>query len=173
MKITKNLFKISFPLLLIFCSVSFSPVQAEDAVPILPLANPQAIYVLSEHLSEANAVIYVENKESRKGIWENNYFSFYGLDKEGSIEVINETADNQTWQSIQMNSLQGVNRVLQFLNVPSGSGMKFYYKCTLDKPSKQNVYIYVLISAGKKNIARFRVTCNQEGWQKQWISLGV
>ena len=79
----------------------------------------------------------------------------------------------KSWQSIQMNSLQGADRVIQFLNVPSGSMMNFFYKTSLDKPGKQNVYIYVLIQAGKKNIARFRVTCNQEGWQKQWIPLGI
>lgn len=148
-------------------------VRAEDPYQIIPLPNPNAIYSLSEHLSEADAVIYVEKKESRKGVWENDAFTFYGFDKEGEIQVINESDEKQNWQSIQMNSLKGVNRMIQFGSVPSGGKLNFYYKTALEKPTKQNVYIYVLIKAGRKEVARFRVTCNQQGWQKQWISLGV
>lgn len=172
MKIKKS--PINF-FLLIFLTASLlsaQPSRAEDA-PFFPLANPQAIYVLSEHLSEANASVSIENKETRKGIWENDQFSFYGLNKEGNVLVVNESSDNQKWQSIQMNALKGSDRTLQFVNVPSGSGMLFYYKTSLEKASKQNVYIYVLIKAGKTDIARFRVTANQTPWQRIWVPLGI
>lgn len=173
MKIRQSPIKF-FLLIFLTAGLTLAPsLQAEDPVVVLPLPNPQAIYVLSEHLSEANTVILIENKESRKGVWENDHFSFYGLNKDGNVQVINESANNQNWQSIQMNALQGSDRMIQFGNVPSGSGMIFYYKTTLDKPSKQNVYIYVVIKAGKKDMARFRVTANQEGWQRISIPLGI
>lgn len=150
-----------------------SSIYAEDVNQLLPLPSSQAIYVLSENLAGSEAALFIESKETRKGIWEEDHFSFYGIGKEGDIQVVSESADGQNWQSIQMNTLRATNRTLQFLSVPTGSGMNFYFKTALDKPSKQNVYIYVLIKAGKIEIVRFRVTCNQEGWQKQWIPLGV
>lgn len=161
--------------LLVFLSVGVFPslAGAEDAPQIYPVPNPQAIYVLGEHLSDADAAIYIENKETRKGVWEDESFSFYGIAKEGNIQAVSETAENQTWQSIQMNALRGTHRFLQFPNVPSGGGMLFYYKTALETSSKQNVYIYVIIKAGNKQVARFRVTANQEGWQRVWIPLGI
>lgn len=172
MKMKKLFAKFS---LLVFMSAAAFPVPlgAEDAPQLLPLPNPQAIYVLSEHLSDADAAVYVDNKETRKGTWEDESFSFYGIGKEGNVQVISESADNQNWQSIQMNALRGSNRLLQFPNAPSGGGMVFYYKTALDKPSKQNVYIYVIINAGNKQVARFRVTANQEGWQRIWVPFGI
>ncbi len=175
MKIKKLSVKFSLLFILAAALASPPPIHAEDdtAPKLVPLANPQAIYVLSEHLAEANSVVSIANKETRKGVWENDHFSFYGLDKPGDIQVVTETEESQSWQSIQMNALQGSDRTLQFLGVPSGSAMVFYYKTFLDKPGKQNVYIYVLIKAGKKDVARFRVTANQAGWQKVWVPFGI
>jgi hypothetical protein len=128
---TAKLCALSLAVMITMCGL---PARAQDN-PLFPEASPQALYIFSEHLPEANAEIYFTNKETRKGIWEQDQFQFYGLQEESQIRMVSGAGaeSENAWQAIQMNSLPRSSRKLQYLNVTPGHHLNVYYRVELKK----------------------------------------
>ncbi len=173
--------KQTLALLAVFTLLAVLPEgRAEDKNIFFPEASVQSLYVFSEHLQDANAEIYLSNKENRKGIWEHDQFRFYGMDAGAQISLVSgqESEGDNPWQAIEINSLPHSYRKLQFLNIPAARILHLYYKSELppefvQKNPKQNVYIYFSIFAGKKLIRQIRISSQDKGWQQETVSFGI
>lgn len=169
------------------------PGRAEEEE-ILPVLDPMSTFIFPEHLNEANAEIISASGESRRGIWEQDQFQFYGLDSSTKIAAVSGTSvsGETAWQAIQMNTVPKRTRKLQFLNTPTGQQMVLYYRIlpqTEQEPAakpegesaydkskaapKQNVYFYFNVFAGKKLIKKIRVSTQDTGWKKDSVDFKI
>ncbi len=186
--------------LLLLCSLACLGHAESRGSDYLPLPDERAIYLFTEHLMEADAVTSLTGKDRRKGDWETDHFSFYGMESSGDIRVVSEAVAENTVQSIQMNALKGTSRMLVFLNVPPGSRMNLYYRVPPDPSSEDKkdesantetaegqediapppvhkeqptAFIYLMAWAGKKPITRIRISTVDQNWARQTIPLKI
>ena len=150
----------------------FLPVFAQESTESGPASTPVKIFSFAEHLFGSETSIFLKNKSEISGVWNEDAFEFKDFPPGAAVKTVVVALEDHSQKAISLNPVPGAIRRLRFLDVPLGSKLIIYYKVEA-QPSKEISYMYFHVYAGKHELKRFRISTDDQDWEKKELDLGV